>query len=273
MSAAFPSSIAAAARAVVAAKDPDEKVRLAGTVARAWGEGKLALESEAIPMPDEPGRPAAPELLPPTKMPKRSTRGKAGRIAMLHAVAHIEFNAINLAWDLVARFGPESGDRDLVDDWVRVGAEEAVHFQMIRTRLQALGADYGDLPAHDGLWEAAENTADDLFARLAIVPLVLEARGLDIGPQMAARFRKAGDEESARLLDRIYEDEIGHVAAGVRAFTNACARTGQDPQSTYRAIVQKRFKGGLKPPFNEAGRSKAGLLPGFYQDLPLQERD
>ncbi len=255
--------IAAAARAIVLAAAPSEKIERSFETAKAWGAGDLILEPRAIAMPDTPGRPATPELRLPTEMPRRSS-GAAGRIAMLHAVAHIEFNAINLAWDLIGRFGPEANDRDLIDDWVRVGAEEARHFQMIQTRLQALGSDYGALPAHDGLWEAASATADNLLARLAVVPLVLEARGLDMGPQMATKLQSAGDEESAALLRRIHEDEIGHVAAGMRAFQRLCAKSGQAPETTYRQIVQLHFKQGLKPPFNEAARSAAGLLPHFY---------
>ncbi len=260
------SGLAAAARTIVLSPSADEKIALSGSVARAWGNGEMTLERSGLEMPLNPGRPEQPALLPPTDMPRR-TPGELGRIALLHAVAHIEFNAINLAWDLVARFGPALGDPDLVSDWVTVGAEEARHFSMVRARLRALGSDYGALPAHDGLWEAAAATADDLLARLAIVPLVLEARGLDVGPPMAKKLRQAGDTESADLLMRIYEDEIGHVAAGVRAFRQVCAKSGLEPEATYRNLVQKHFKGGLKPPFNEPGRRAAGLLPAFYLNL------
>ena len=235
--------------------------------AKAWEEGALACGGPYPTVPPRPARPARPELLQPGEMPKRRTGGDAGRIAMLHAVAHIEFNAIDLAWDLVARFGPQAGDRSYLDDWVRIGAEEAGHFAMIKARLQALGADYGDLPAHDGLWEAAEDTAEDLLARLAIVPLVLEARGLDVNPQMADRFRKAGDEESAALLDIILRDEVGHVSAGMRWFQAACANLGADPVEIFQEKVRTHFKGGLKPPFNEAARAQAGLLRAFYHNV------
>ena len=185
---------------------------------------------------------------------------------MLHAVAHIEFNAIDLAWDMVARFGPEVSDRAFVDDWVRVGGEEAAHFNMIAHRLGELGAAYGDLPAHDGLWQAAVDTSDSALARLAIVPLVLEARGLDVNPQMAAKFREGGDEESAAVMDVILRDEVGPVAAGMRWFTALCAKSGQDPLATFHELVASRFKGALKPPFNEAARAQAGLLRAFYDN-------
>jgi uncharacterized ferritin-like protein (DUF455 family) len=147
-----------------------------------------------------------------------------------------------------------------------VGGEEADHFAMVRGRLAELGADYGDLPAHDGLWQAARDTADSLPARLAIVPLVLEARGLDVNPQMAEKFRAAGDEESARILDVILRDEVGHVAAGMRWFSAICVKSGHDPVENFRRLVAERFKGGLKPPFNEAAREQAGLIKAFYHN-------
>lgn len=261
-----PTGLAAAARDIVLCRDPDAKISRSAAVAKAWRAGALAIEARPIEVPLEPGRPELPKLLPPTEMPRR-TSGETGRLALLHAVAHIEFNAINLAWDLVARFGPELGEKGFLDDWVSVGAEEALHFNMIRARLRALGSDYGAFPAHDGLWEAAAETADNLTARLAIVPLVLEARGLDVGPPMAEKLKSAGDPESAALLMRIYEDEIGHVAAGMRAFRHVCAKSGQDPAATYHQLVQERFKGGLKPPFNADGRNAAGLLPDFYLNM------
>ena len=249
------------------ASEPEEKVARALETARAWAAGELGTEEDAPAPPDRPGRPDRPQLLPPAEMPKRSARGKAGRVAMLHAVAHIEFNAIDLAWDHVARFGNQVGERGYLDDWVRIGGEEAMHFGLVRQRLRDLGADYGDLPAHDGLWEAAQDTADDPLARLAIVPLVLEARGLDVNPQMAARFRSAADPESAAILDIILADEVGHVAAGVRWFKSLCAKMDLEPVATFQKLVQERFKGGLKPPFNEPARAKAGLLPEFYLNL------
>ena len=260
-------TIGEAACRVLTAGDPDAKFAAARDAAKAWRAGALALEEIPASPPDRPARPPRPELKGPGDMPRRSAGGTSSRIAMLHAVAHIEFNAIDLAWDLVARFGAEVGERTFIDDWVRVGAEEAVHFSLIRQRLQDLGADYGDLPAHDGLWEAAQETADSLLARLAIVPLVLEARGLDVSPDMAAKFRKAGDEESARCLDVIYRDEVGHVAAGMRWFRAICAKSDHDPVELFQRLVRERFRGPLKPPFNEPARSEAGLLRAFYQDL------
>lgn len=259
-----PQTIGEAALAVLKAASPDHKVAAARAAAKGWRDGGLQMDERAVDVPDRPARPALPELKPPGHMPKRSGNGPAGRFAMLHAVAHIEFNAIDLAWDMVARFGPAVARRDFVDDWVRVGDEEARHFAMIRRRLGELSGDYGDLPAHDGLWEAAQDTADDVLARLAIVPLVLEARGLDVSPQMADRFRAAGDTRSAELLDVIYRDEIGHVAAGLRWFERICAKTGQEPVDKFHALVRSRFRGDLKPPFNDAARAQAGLPAAFY---------
>jgi uncharacterized ferritin-like protein (DUF455 family) len=183
---------------------------------------------------------------------------------LLHAVAHIELNAIDLAWDIVARFASPDLPRDFFDDWVRVGDDEAKHFLLLADRLAALGAAYGDLAAHDGLWQAAHETRHDLLARLAIVPLVLEARGLDVTPAMIARFERLGDTESAAVLRVIYADEIGHVAAGRRWFEWLCAQREVAPVETWRTLVQKHFRGPLKPPFNDEARAKAGFAADYY---------
>lgn len=201
-------------------------------------------------------------------MPKRRAGGeRESRVALLHALAHIELNAIDLAWDLIARFAGVDPPRAFFDDWVAVADEEATHHGLLAERLAALGAAYGDLPAHDGLWEAAMVTANDFLARLAVVPLVLEARGLDVTPAMIGRLERAGDHESAAVLRRIYEDEIAHVAAGRHWFEWACARDGLSPVETYHDRVRRYFKGNLKPPFNEDARAQAGLPPAFYAPL------
>lgn len=198
-------------------------------------------------------------------MPRRRAGGSlAGRIALLHALAHIELNAIDLAWDLVARFGADGMPRGFFDEWVGVAAEEAEHFALVARRLDAMGSFYGAMPAHDGLWEAAQATAHDLLARLAIVPLVLEARGLDVTPAMIERLDRLGDPDSARILEIVYRDEIGHVATGRRWFEWLCERRAEAPETAYRTLVERHFKGGLKPPFNHAGRAAAGLPSRFY---------
>jgi len=215
--------------------------------------------------PARPARPERPPLQPPRDMKRRRNLGSpAGRIALIHALAHIELNAIDLGWDIIARFSGEDLPDQFFADWVGVAAEEAEHFALLDARLATLGASYGDLPAHDGLWEAAANTAHDLLARLAVVPLVLEARGLDVTPEMIRRLERAGDVESAAILDRLYADEIGHVAVGARWFETLCRARYLDPVATFRDRVSRHFTGALKPPFNDAARTAAGLRREFY---------
>ena len=201
-------------------------------------------------------------------MPKRRSFGSAaGRLALLHALAHIELNAIDLAWDLVARFGDPGLPRAFFDDWVGIAAEEAEHFALLAARLEGLGGSYGALPAHDGLWEAASATAHDPIARLAVVPLVLEARGLDVTPEMTLRLERAGDPDSAAILARIFHDEVGHVAVAVRWFERLCAETGLDPEAGFHDRVRRHFTGVLKPPFNHAARDRAGFAARYYEPL------
>ncbi len=262
-------SLAARAVDVLTAAEPADKQALSAAAAAAWRGG--ALEVGRATPPDRPARPDRPELKAPRDMPRRrAAQTLAGRIALLHALAHIELNAIDLAWDIVARFTHESLPRSFYDDWVTVADEEARHFGLLRERLAELGTAYGDLPAHGGLWQAAEATADDLAARLAVVPLVLEARGLDVTPAMIERLTAAGDEASVHVLEIIYRDEIGHVAVGRRWFEFICARQGRDPETAYHSHVRDRFKGLVKPPFNTAARDAAGLTAGYYE--PLVER-
>lgn len=252
-----------AARAVLLTPDPHAKRRAARALARRWRRGELAHRCDA-PLPDRPAWPAAPELLAPAQMPRRRKGGsERGRIAMLHALAHIEFVAIDLAVDLVGRFGGEF-PRGFVDDWLGVAADEAMHFALLDRRLRALGSHYGALPAHAGLWEAAEATADDALARLAIVPMVLEARGLDVTPATVTRFRGAGDEASAKILERIYSDEIRHVGAGTNWFEWLCDERQMEPRATWQSLVKARFRGSLKPPFNDSARRDAGLTQEYY---------
>lgn len=260
-------SLAGAAVAVLDVPEPERKVRRSRAVASDWRGLRITAVGTAAP-PARPARPPRPELLPPNRVKKRKIGpATAGRIALLHALAHIELNAVDLAWDIVARFTHEELPRDFYDDWVQVADEEAKHFDLLSRRLAALDAAYGDLPAHDGLWQAAEATADDLLARLAVVPLVLEARGLDVTPAMIGKLREAGDEESAAVLQVIYEEEIGHVAIGRRWFHWLCQRRGLAPRPTWQALVRERFRGPLKPPFNEPARSKAGLAADYYAPL------
>jgi uncharacterized ferritin-like protein (DUF455 family) len=252
---------------VLEAADPAEKIARSAAIAAAWRGGALTEIGAASP-PARPARPARPVLLEPRAMPKRRAGGSpAGRVALLHALAHIELNAIDLAWDIIARFGDAALPRDFYDDWVGVAAEEAKHHALLAQRLTELGAAYGDLPAHDGLWEAAQATAHDLLARLAVVPLVLEARGLDVTPGMIRRLERFGDGASSAILRTIYADEIGHVGVGRRWFLWLCARRLLPPEPTYRDLVRRHFRGALKPPFNRAGSDAAGLDASFYEPL------
>ena len=262
-------SLGSAARAIVAATDPDEKVRLSKVTAKAWFGGALSLGhlSDPQPMPDRPGRPDRPQLLLPREMPKRSTGGEKGRIALLHALAHIELNAVDMTWDLVGRFVRAPMPRPFFDDWVQVGLEEAKHYDLLARRLKALGAAYGDHPAHDGLWQAAQATKDSLIARVAVVPLVLEARGLDVTPSMIENLTAAGDQPSADVIAIIYRDEKRHVAFGIKWFRFLCEREGLAPEPTFHSLVRQYFRGPVKPPFNDKARAEAGLAPGFYKPL------
>ncbi|WP_426125425.1 ferritin-like domain-containing protein [Pararhizobium sp. PWRC1-1] len=256
-----------AVRAIRAA-DLDIKTLLTQETARRWSERTLSLRSPLdTPVPDRPGRPEKPELIPPRQMPKRALTTDKGRIALLHAIAHIELNAVDLALDIVARFAAEPVPNSFFDGWMKVAFEEAKHFRMVRDRLRQLGADYGDLPAHDGLWQAAHDTRNDLTARLAVVPLILEARGLDVTPALQAKMREAGDMESAAVLDVIYEDEKGHVAVGAKWFRFLCARQKKDPAAAFQALVRANFRGPLKAPFNDIARAEAGLTPSFYRSM------
>ncbi|HEX7875847.1 MAG TPA: ferritin-like domain-containing protein [Sphingobium sp.] len=259
-------SVSAGCAHVLATADPFAKLMAARAVARNWAKGRLAHDFDAA-MPDRPARPETPVLLPPNQMPKRDKiRSERARIAMLHALAHIEFVAIDLAFDMIGRFGGEF-PRAFTDDWMRVGAEEAMHFALLDRRLRQLGSHYGALPAHDGLWQAASETAHDAMARLAIVPMVLEARALDITPATIIRFEGAGDAASARMLRRIMTDEIRHVAAGTTWFAHATNRAGLAPENHYQMLVKRHFRGALKPPFNDSARRQAGLTLEFYAAL------
>ncbi|OYX92797.1 MAG: rhamnosyltransferase, partial [Novosphingobium sp. 35-62-5] len=197
-------------------------------------------------------------LLAPAAMPKRGRGSAHGRLALLHALAHIEFVAIDLALDAAGRFGAEMG-QEFVDDWLSVAADEAMHYALLARRLRTLGSFYGAMPAHDGLWDAARETAHDVAARLAIVPMVLEARALDVTPMTVKKFLTAGDERSARILQRIVDDEIRHVRFGTKHFTALCNMRGESPPDLWKTLVQRHFRGAVKPPFNDSARRSAGL--------------
>ncbi len=217
--------------------------------------------------PPYPARPERPELLSPRDVPRRRPGSEAGRIALLHAVAHIELNAVDLHWDIIARFGHIPMPIGFYDDWVKCAEEESRHFEMVCNCLEAMGSHYGALPAHAGMWRAAEDTSEDLMGRLAVVPMVLEARGLDVTPGMIDIFRKAKAQQAVDALEVIYAEEVGHVAYGSKWFHFLCGRENTDPKDAFHQLVRRYFHGALKPPFNEEKRAEAGLPPDFYWPL------
>jgi uncharacterized ferritin-like protein (DUF455 family) len=261
------SDLAGRAALILATPEPDRKIALSRALATAWRVGEVTSIGTALP-PARPARGLRPEILPPGKM-KRRGPGGAGKAALIHALAHIEFNAIDLAWDIVARYGDLGLPRDFYDDWVSVAADETLHFALLRGLLDDLGHDYGDFPAHGGLWDAAEKTRGDLQARLAVVPLTLEARALDTAPPLITKLRQAGDQSTLTVMQRILADEITHVAIGSRWFAWVCERRGEDPTAAFHRLVAPHFPKGLKPPFNDSDRQKAGMPAEFYQPLAV----
>lgn len=246
------------------------KTALSRANAERWFAARQAGETIGIghaTPPERPARPDRPELLDPRDVPKRKPGSPAGRIALLHAVAHIELNAVDLHWDMIARFSAVPMPPGFYDDWVRAADEESKHFNLVSDCLEALGSHYGALAAHAGMWRAAEDTAHDLLGRLAVVPMVLEARGLDVTPGMIDLFKKAGDAGAVAALETIYAEEVGHVAYGSKWFHFLCGRENRDPKPVFHDLVRRYFHGPLKPPFNEEKRGEAGLPPDFYWPL------
>lgn len=219
--------------------------------------------------PDAPARPDKPELLSPKDVPRRRTGSEKGRIALLHAIAHIELNAIDLHWDIIPRFAHINMPAGYLDDWVKAAAEESKHFNLLCDRLEAMGSFYGAMPAHEGLWRAADQTKDDFMGRLAIVPMVLEARGLDVTPGMIELFTKVGDTKTVEALDIIYAEEVGHVAYGSKWFHFLCGRHDKDPKTEFHRMVDQYFASSLKPPFNDEKRAEAGIPLDFYWPIAV----
>jgi uncharacterized ferritin-like protein (DUF455 family) len=248
-----------AARRCLACTEPETKVALTHEAFEALRAGRLALRDDGVP-PEPigaPGRPARPRLVMPRDVPQRGLGSDEGRAALVHAVAHIEFNAINLAWDAVYRF-PGMPD-DYYRDWVSIAHDESRHFTMLSARLAQLGRAYGDFEAHNGLWEMAVKTAGSCLARMALVPRVLEARGLDVTPGMIARLRSVGDDATAGILEIILREEVPHVAAGTRWFRWCCGREGRDPEASFVELLREYVPTGLRGPFNLDARRAAGF--------------
>jgi uncharacterized ferritin-like protein (DUF455 family) len=237
----------------------DEKLALTHLARQSSESGELCLKSDQPVLPIARVKfPGKPILLPPRDMPKRKLGTAGGIAAFFHAIAHVEFVAIYLAWDMLYRF--RGMPSQFYQDWLRVADEEAQHFELIRTHLRALHVSYGDLPAHSGLWDHAKDTADDLLARLAMVPRCMEARGLDVTPAIIAKFRQLGDDSSVTLLNRILTDEVGHVERGSYWFKFVCEQQGLEPETKYRQLIKQYYQGGKpKGPFNREMRIIAGF--------------
>ncbi|NRF68409.1 ferritin-like domain-containing protein [Aquincola sp. S2] len=240
--------------------DPAAKADAARGLLRAGQAGELLIDAAAELHTDEaalPGRPARPRLVGADQVPRRSPFTLAGRAALLHAIAHIEFNAINLALDAVWRFAGMPDD--FYRDWLQVAGEEALHFTLLREHLRTLGHDYGDFDAHDGLWRMTDSTKHDIVARMALVPRTLEARGLDATPPIQAKLAKAGDPRAVQILDIILRDEVGHVAIGNRWYRWLCVRDGLDPVALYPELLKRHGAPRLKGPYNLDARRAAGF--------------
>jgi uncharacterized ferritin-like protein (DUF455 family) len=272
------SSLRAQALAALLVIDPADKARVAQAlceqararpdwVALATQEGAVLVSNEQLGA--LPGRPAKPALVSAKEVPTRSPFTLEGRAALLHAICHIEFNAINLALDAVWRFDGMPAEFYL--DWLQVASEEGFHFSLLREHLQSLGHDYGDFAAHDGLWSMCERTAHDIVARMALVPRTLEARGLDATPPIQAKLTRAGDLRAVEILDIILRDEVGHVAIGNRWFHHLCQARGLDAVALYPALVQQYQAPRLKPPYNVEARRKAGFTDAEMRFLLGEE--
>lgn len=263
-----------AALDVLTTADPVHKAEKSRSYVTQWRSGDIDSIGKAE-LPDRPARPAKPELRDARDMPKRAKAGSPKmKIALLHAIAHIELNAIDLAWDILARdfdLGGFNLPKEFYDDWCKVADDEAKHFLMLNERLNDFGASYGDLPAHDGLWSASEATANDFAARLAIVPMVLEARGLDVTPGMIANMKSQNDDKTAEYLQIIHDDEITHVKAGTDWFKAWCQFHDHKTQDKWQELVRTYFSTKLKRPFNHPSREDAGMIRDWYDPMADDE--
>ncbi|WP_151445992.1 ferritin-like domain-containing protein [Lacisediminimonas profundi] len=264
------SELRAAALALLCEDDVRRKIDGVRRLALDWKQGGMVLDSGASLLASRPlpGRPAKPLLVPPRQVGQRSMRDEQGRAVLIHALAHIEFNAVNLALDAIWRF---AGMPDAYySDWLQVADEEALHFTLLEENLQSRACAYGDFPAHDSLWDMAEKTAGDVLARMALVPRTLEARGLDASPAVRAKLAQAGDHVAAAILDIILRDEIGHVAIGNRWYGWLCERAQLDPLQTYRELAQQHRAPHPRGPFNLAARRAAGFTDAELYALQQQ---
>ncbi len=238
--------------------DVSKKVEMVNALSQDWAQQKVAIDRSSCPEPvPVPGRPENPELVHPTKVSKRNFKSEIGRIRLVHAIAHIEFNAINLALDAVYRF-PDMPE-DFYQDWLQVATEEAKHFCLLQTYLTERGSSYGAYTAHNGLWEMAVKTAHDVMIRMALVPRVLEARGLDVTPTMIRQLDQVGDTELVRILEIIFQEEIGHVKIGSHWFYHCCELRGKDAATTFAELMDEYLRSPVTGPFEIDARKAAGF--------------
>lgn len=274
-------SLTECARDILNTHDAAEKANKTRAHALKWKNQPMQQLGEVIDtLPHRPARPDKPELRRPWDMPKsKKPTTERGKIALLHALAHIELNAIDLAWDIIARFSHYHTNEtfslpiEFYTDWLKVADDEAKHFLMLSERLADFDSQYGDLPAHDGLWDSAERTVDNFAARLAVVPMVLEARGLDVTPYMIDIMQSQGDKKTATMLKVIHDDEITHVRAGTVWFKKYCDYYGHDQESYFQDLVREYFKADLKKPFNHPSRHEAGMIRDWYEPLAETQKD
>jgi len=226
-------------------------------VARFSGQSPVVSGNDELDADLQPVFPEKPRLIDPDQLPHRGAGTVSGRVALIHAIVHIEYNAVHLAWDAIYRFR-EMPER-FYQDWMKVAGEETRHFRLLQTRLKDLGYDYGDLDAHDGLWRIAHMTRHNPLVRMALVPRVLEARGLDVTPGMIRKLENAGDLQTADSLKIIYNDEIGHVEIGSHWFRYLCEKQGVEPEQTFYRLIDEYYREGLRGPYNEEARLQAGF--------------
>ncbi|OGI69633.1 MAG: hypothetical protein A2W18_04145 [Candidatus Muproteobacteria bacterium RBG_16_60_9] len=252
------------AHAALCERDPTAKCAHARALLRDWDAARLVIGAgtTVVEPVAEPGRPERPALVSPRAVERRKVSTREGRAALIHSLVHIEFNAVNLALDAVFRF--RDLPRDYYSDWIRVVAEEAYHFSLLRDHLQTLGFDYGSFTAHNGLWEMAVKTAHDPLVRMALVPRLLEARGLDAAPMLIAKFDSCGDARAVEIMKIIQRDEVEHVRIGNRWYAYFCVQRGLDPVATFRQLLTE-FDARLRPPFDVAARRRAG-----FSDVELE---
>lgn len=246
------------AEACIQACSPSEKISLSYKTAELWQDKNLSLDKiNPILRFENPGRPEKPTLVPPRELNRRKVNSKVGHAALIHSICHIEFNAINLAWDAVYRF--QDMPEQYYDDWVKVAKEEAYHFELLSKHLETLGYKYGDFDAHNGLWESALSTSHDVMVRMALVPRVLEARGLDVTPGIVKKLQGIGDHSAVDILAIVHRDEIGHVEVGTRWFRYLCEQRELNSEETFKSLINEYMKGILRGPFDHETRKKAGF--------------